>query len=419
MTRSDYGGERLTGLDATRGLAVMGILLINIIGFAMPFAGYVNPTAWGGTGAADLAVWTINQLLFEGRMRGLFALLFGVSALLVIERGDASGGNGVNAHLRRMAILAVLGLAHLILVWEGDILLHYAIVGLLIPVMRPLPALTLLALAIMILLIFTLIWSGMMGGALYLEHAARAPDASSATVAQAREMLASFPTAGGADVAAEVFRMRGGYAGIVAYRWDDAGTLIFQGFNALGGETLAFMMIGMALWKTGFFTGGWSDRRLKRLMLWCYALSLPMLALLTWWAFASDFDPVVLMGNFVGWVVPFRVACAVGHLALAVLLIRQFAASRVVARLAATGRMALSNYLATSIVMTTIFYGYGFGLFGHVERAPLYGFVLAMWVAMLAWSKPWLDRFAYGPFEWLWRSLARMRLQPMRGVANS
>lgn len=414
MSEPSATGARLTELDATRGLAVMGILLINIISFSMPFAAYVNPHAWGGTSPADLAVWTTNQMLFEGRMRGLFALLFGVSALLVIERGDASGGNGVALHLRRMAVLAVLGLAHIIFVWDGDILLHYAVVGLLIPIMRPLPVRTLVAMAIAILLITTFYWSSLIGGALYLEQAVRAPGASADMIAQARAVRDSLPGAAGPEIAAEVARMRGGYAGILTYRVDHLWSLFTLMLNALGGETLAYMMMGMALWKTGFFTGGWDDRRLKRLMLWSYAVSLPCLALLTWWAFASGFDPVVLAGNWLAWGIPPRFLCAIGHLAVAMLVLRRLAGSAVVARLAATGRMALSNYLATSITMTTIFYGYGLGLFGHVDRAPVYGFVIAMWALMLLWSKPWLDRFTYGPFEWLWRSLARWAPQKMR-----
>ncbi|MFN2258969.1 MAG: DUF418 domain-containing protein, partial [Parasphingopyxis sp.] len=77
-------------------------------------------------------------------------------------------------------------------------------------------------------------------------------------------------------------------------------------------------------------------------------------------------------------------------------------------------RAAFTNYLGTSIVMTTIFYGYGLGLYGEVGRIELYLFVLGAWALMLLWSKPWLDRFRFGPLEWLWRSLARMELQPMR-----
>src|SRR3546814_10248611 len=99
--------------------------------------------------------------------------------------------------------------------------------------------------------------------------------------------------------------------------------------------------------------------------------------------------------------------------ALILWLIAVAASDAARARLAAAGRMAFTNYLMTSIVMTTIFYGYGLGLFGSVGRAALYLFCFGMWVAMLLWSKPWLDRFHYGQFEWLWRSLARARPQPM------
>lgn len=409
---------RLTELDAIRGLAVMGILLMNIISFSMPFGAYVNPLSWGGTSVADMTVWTVNQLLFEGRMRGLFALLFGVSALLVMERGDArdavGGGNGTAIHMRRMVALALLGFLHSVLIWDGDILLHYALLGLLIPFLRPLPPGKSLALAATLLIVTTIAWSVAMGGALYLEHQANGVGVSPGVIEQARVMMEGFPVPGDAGDVADLELLRGGYGPILAHRFGNAPGLIYDLLYFLGPETLSFMMIGMALWQTGFFTGGWDDRQLKRLMIWCYAISMPVLALLTWWAFASGFDPIVMMGDFVAWAVPFRVIGAVGHLALAMLIVRRLQGSAMVARIAATGRMALSNYLATSIVMTTVFYGYGFGLFGQVERAPLYGFVIAMWAAMLLWSKPWLDRFAYGPFEWLWRSLSRMELQPMR-----
>ena len=82
-------------------------------------------------------------------------------------------------------------------------------------------------------------------------------------------------------------------------------------------------------------------------------------------------------------------------------------------RIAAVGRMAFSNYLATSLLCTLLFYGYGLGWFGRLERWQLYPIVAVICAAMLLWSKPWLDRFAYGPFEWLWRSMARLKLQPI------
>ena len=114
------------------------------------------------------------------------------------------------------------------------------------------------------------------------------------------------------------------------------------------------------------------------------------------------------------WSLPFDVILTIGWAALIMLVAKRHSASSATARVGAAGRMAFTNYLMTSIVMTTIFYGYGLALYGEVGRAALYLFVFGMWAAMLLWSKPWLDRFHYGPLEWLWRSLSRFKPQPMR-----
>lgn len=406
--------ERFAMLDATRGIAVMGILLINIIGFSMPEAAYISPLAWGGVGPADLTVWAINQLLFEGRMRGLFALLFGASAMLVMVRTVDAGGRPVVVHLRRMAVLALFGAAHCYLVWDGDILLHYAILGCLIWLVRDWSIGPLVRAAIVVLALHTFYWGFQMGGALYFQWVATAPDAAPDIVRQYQAMLRGFPGPGNPSIAADLAAYRNGWWEIVTTKLENDLRLPLDLLKYLGGETLGYMLLGMALMKSGLFTGGWDRARVRRLMLVCYAVSLPAMAALTAWQFASGFDPVVLMGVFLGWSIPFRVVMTVAHSALIVLIVIRFANSALVTRVAAAGRMAFTNYLMTSIVMTTIFYGYGLGLYGHVGRAEVYLFVLAMWALMLAWSKPWLDRFAYGPFEWLWRSMARGKIQPMR-----
>jgi uncharacterized protein len=126
----------------------------------------------------------------------------------------------------------------------------------------------------------------------------------------------------------------------------------------------------------------------------------------------SGFDTAVLAAATFGGTAPFRLIMVVGYAALVILLARQ--GGWLVARLAAAGRAAFTNYLGTSLVMTTLLYGHGLGLYGSIGRAELWLVVLALWALMLAWSKPWLERFRYGPFEWLWRSLARWEPQPMR-----
>jgi uncharacterized protein len=117
------------------------------------------------------------------------------------------------------------------------------------------------------------------------------------------------------------------------------------------------------------------------------------------------------------WSIPFREAMTVGHAAFLVMIAKRFAGSALSGRISAVGKTAFTNYLGTSVVMTTIFYGYGFGLFGHVTRAQAYLFCFAAFGIMLLWAKPWLTRFQQGPLEWLWRSLTEGRLMPLRRIS--
>src|SRR3954469_890664 len=123
---------RITTLDTIRGIAVMGIFSVNVIAFAMPEAAYFNPAAYGGTHGASLGIWVANYVLIDGKMRGLFSLLFGASTLLVIQRAEAEGLDPRRVHFRRMAWLLVFGLGHFFLLWYGDILTLYAIIGFLL-----------------------------------------------------------------------------------------------------------------------------------------------------------------------------------------------------------------------------------------------------------------------------------------------
>ena len=129
MTSDASNGTRHLTLDAIRGVAVMGILLMNVIAFTMPEQAYINPLAWGGTRAIDLGAWAVNFVLVDGKMRGLFSLLFGASMLLVADRAEAKGEDGASIHYRRMFWLLLFGLAHYYLIWFGDILVLYAVVG--------------------------------------------------------------------------------------------------------------------------------------------------------------------------------------------------------------------------------------------------------------------------------------------------
>ncbi len=401
---SSAGGTRLPSLDIVRGVAVLGILLLNILSFAMPEAAYVNPRAYGGWHGADLVTWAVNFVLFDGRMRGLFSFLFGASTLLVIERAEASGRSPAEVHYRRMAWLLVFGIAHLFLVWHGDILAHYALIGMIAFAMRDLPVSRLLVLGTMLALASAVVFATIPLSIVQLQ----AEFPNSATL---HGYAQSFGVPALADIAKDLALHRGGYGPILTDRLqNDSGTLVGL-FVFFGPETLGYMLFGMAALRGGMLRGAWTRGRYLRWLLVCWAISLPAYVALAWWQLASGFDMRVVAAMLPLTALA-RPPMIIGWICLVLLLARP--GGWLTARLAAAGRMAFTNYLATSLICTTLFYGYGLGWYGHLSRWQLYPVVFGIWALMLIWSSLWLGAFRFGPFEWLWRSLARWELQPLR-----
>ena len=126
---STNASGRIITLDVIRGIAVMGIFAVNVIGMSMIDAAYLNPTAPKGWDLTDVSIWLVNYVLIDGKMRSLFSMLFGASMLLVIERAEGAGERGWSVHFRRMGVLALFGLFHFYVIWFGDILFVYAITG--------------------------------------------------------------------------------------------------------------------------------------------------------------------------------------------------------------------------------------------------------------------------------------------------
>lgn len=403
--------QRHVSLDAMRGFAVMGILAMNIIGFAMPEWAYITPAAYGGDGLADCAAWLVSYVLIDGKMRGLFSLLFGASMLLVVDRATAKGESAAMVHYRRMAWLAVFGLAHYFFIWFGDILFLYAVVGMIAFWFRDWPPERLIKIALLIFAVGLVVWGLQFGGLQAWQFFATRPDASAEMARQYRETIDGPDFA--LNIAPDLALHRGSYAQIVADKLNEWSAPLATVLMSIC-ETLPLMMIGMAMNKSGFITGEWDMAQYRR---WAYRL-VPMGMLLTGilaaWMVIVDFDRVTALAIFYFWGAIPRMMLTIGYAAALILLIGHFRHHPLITRVAAAGRAAFSNYLGTSIAMTTIFYGYGLGLYGDIGRAGLWVFVLATWAVILFWSKPWLMKFHYGPLEWLWRSLARGKMQPMR-----
>ena len=403
---------RIAALDIVRGVAVLGILAMNIVAFAMPFNAYMNPHAYGTASSADFASWVFSFIFIDGKMRGLFSFLFGASTLLVIERAEAAGRSPAFVHYSRMFWLLVFGLIHFYFIWYGDILSGYAMIGMILFAFRRLSPRALVIWGGALLVVQLLIYLGFAFELGRMREAAFAVPPDRDSLEQWREMEAQFGVLTGQPLADKLALFRGSYAGLVHHRLVEDGDTPFTSLLFFGFETLAYMLFGMAALKTGFFKAQWKALDYFKVAVIGLALTVPAYGLLAWVVAAEGFSVPMIVTIVIAATVPFRPLMVIAYAALIILLTRR--RGPLVERIAAAGRAAFTNYLGTSLLMTTLFYGYGIGLFGTMSRISLWLVVLAMWALMLLWSKPWLDRYRYGPFEWLWRSLSRWRLEPMR-----
>lgn len=403
-------GPRYPTLDILRGVAVMGILTMNIQAFALPEAAYFAPIGPHSQGPVNQASWLFDFVLFNNKMRGLFSLLFGASCLLIIERAVASGQSPAKVHYRRMGWLLIFGLFHLLFIWWGDILVNYAIAGCVLYLARNVSAGGLWRWAIALFALDFMIFGvpSIMGALMYIGWLPA--DSMS-------DLMANMDGGFAYDsdsYAEEITLMQSSYGAIVADRFANLADAIIFILIIIPG-TIGLMMMGMALYRNGFLTGQYTINQYRRIAFWTLGFALPANVIMGIWYLGEGQVPFIGFAINLGFGATIQLFATVG---LAAIIMWWWKAggcnSHLAAMLSRTGQMAFSNYLGTSIVMTWIFYGYGLGLYGQVQRIWLWAFVLCAWAVMMALSSYWLARYYYGPMEWLWRSLARVKLQPMR-----
>jgi uncharacterized protein len=412
MTAVTLPPPRIATLDIVRGVAVMGILAMNIVGFAMPFNAYMNPAAYGMEGRADYISWLASFIFIDGKMRGLFSFLFGASLLLVIEQAEAKGESAASIHYRRMVWLLVFGLIHYYFIWFGDILAGYAMMGMIAWFFRGHSPRKLIMWGIGFVLIGFLVFGGMAVAVTMMQGAVEAGGADANLLKEWQGLQNKFGILSGQPLAETLALHGGSWTGLVRHRLLEQGMAPFTGLFMFGWETLGYMLFGMAALKSGFLGGEWSDAAYRKTLILGFGIGIPAYALLAWLLTRDGFSVPMIMAIVMAATTPFRPLMIIATAALVIILTRRGGA--LTDRIAAAGRAAFTNYLGTSIIMTTLFYGYGAGLYGTMSRAELWLAVVPMWSLMLLWSKPWLERYRYGPFEWLWRSLARGNVQPMR-----
>ncbi|MFW0765075.1 DUF418 domain-containing protein YeiB [Trabulsiella odontotermitis] len=370
--------ERNVTLDFLRGAAILGILLLNISAFGLPKAAYLNPAWYGDITRSDAWTWAILDLLAQVKFLTLFALLFGAGLQLLLPRGKIWIQS-------RLTLLALLGFIHGLFFWDGDILLAYALVGLvcwrMIRDAQNVKSLFNTGVMLYITGVGVLILLGIITG----DSVNRSwmPDAAHLQYEQ-------------------FWKLKGGAEAV-----SNRASMLTDSLLALGaqyGWQLAGMMLmGGALMRSGWLKGQFSLRHYRRVgaLLIAVGLLINLPAVVAQWWLNWDYRWSAFLLQ-----APRELGAplqTIGYAALVYGFWPQICHSRLVAAIVCVGRMALSNYLLQTLICTTLFYH--LDLFMKFDRLQLLGFILPIWIVNLAFSVLWLRRFRQGPVEWLWRQL--------------
>lgn len=382
--------SRIQALDVIRGVSILGVLAVNADGFAAPISASLKPEYWPfpNEGATAISYWVMDAFFHE-KFVTLFSMLFGISLYLV--GGERSDPRRSRILWRRLGALFLFAMLHGFGIWWGDILSLYAVTGVIMLFCRSWQPKTLL----------------MIGAALFTVMAAReipsgvmphaVPDLTSQVVAPSTPDFAAVAQKKVA-IAANFAEAKSSWSGAYRENAREYVHQLTQGWTGIP-DTLGLMMIGLSLFKSGFFAARSSRRKYQAVMV----AGTAALALIAWTTWQADVvGAPTIWGNFIDLILAPLISLT--YAATLILLLRSDA-SRVLAPFAATGRIAFTNYLTQSILMTSIFYGGRGALMGEVDRPALWGLVIGVWALQLIWSPWWLSRFEMGPFEWVWRYL--------------
>lgn len=423
--------ERISTIDMIRGVALFGILLMNIPGFGFHWSGW-DALRRGPQNGADYYTMEVIGVFFEGTMRGLFSMLFGAGMLLfTMNKKESLAGPSVGElYYRRLLILVGFGVINaFVFLWIGDILFFYGLCGMVLYPFRKMAAKWLIVIGICFLAVAawkSQIWYGdtREQRAKYNEAKAaekegkKLTDEQTAAIASwtERENWKPDPL----DRDKDVSEVRGNYASVFNhYLRQNAEGEIWGTYHWAIWDCLGMMFLGMALLKLGYFSNKPSTSTYLMGLLVGYGVGIPV----GYAIFSKEMiESARNYGAFVdNYRVSFnalydlkRVLLSVGHASLIMLVYRSKIVPWLMKGLANVGQMAFTNYLMQSIICTLIFHGYGLGYYNKLAFHQLYFVVFGVWVFQFIFSAIWLRYFRFGPFEWLWRSMTYWKKQPMR-----
>ena len=416
--------ERIESLDVLRGFALLGILLLNIQGFGLASAFFMEPatyvkTEWG----VDFVVWVLVELTSEGVMRTLFSMLFGAGVVLFVSGARAKSGW---LHYRRTFWLLVFGLIDIyLLLWYGDILVTYALAAAILWLVRDWTPRRLIILAVVLVSLGTL---QSLGSRVGLEMSRDAffefseldltkaePKADVKEFAQGWTDFKSDLRSDESAIQSELEARGNSYFSAFRYNLEKANeVLFFQIPFVLLLDALMMMVVGMALYKLGILGGERDPRFYRNMALLGFTLGLAINAYEIWASLESAMDVLVTAPIFRPTYHLGRLSMALGYLGVILWVLKCGWLEAFRSRLACVGRMALTNYLVHSVLGLLIFSGAGLGLIGSLSFAQLYPVVMVIWLVQLAYSPWWLSRFYFGPAEWVWRCLTYLERPKLR-----
>ena len=422
--------ERIHILDSLRGIAILGILLMNIPGFALPEPAYGDPSVLNEWGSINFKTWNFIDWSLEGSQRALFSMLFGAGIILFISRQEKKVGGLYPADyfFRRQLWLLVFGLINaFVLLWFWDILFHYACLGMIMFAFRRLaPKSLLIGAGICLLLMLVrenrdfyqdkkVIRKGEIAASIDTTVNKLTPKQKDELGAMTAFKERTSPEGKKKKMEKSLAGIQGSYVDLYEYQSErsfrsEVNYLYFGGW-----DILVFMFIGMAFFKSGVLTGQASPKLYALMAILGLGIGLTISHFRLQPLIDYRFNYYEYTKN-----VPFeyyelsRTLRALGIFGLIMLMYKSGWFNWLFKLMRPVGQMAFTNYLMQSLMGGIFFYGIGFGMFGKLQRYEIYYVVLAIWAIEIIWSHAWLRFFRFGPLEWLWRSLTYWKLQPIR-----
>jgi uncharacterized protein len=389
--------HRIETIDLLRGFALLGLPTMNIVAFSMPFSAYINPTSFAQEGLLNHFIFSFFHLFSDQKFMGLFSLLFGASIILLASKTQKSGNNAGSIHYSRMLWLFLLGLLHAFYLWEGDVLMIYALLGVLLYPLKNLRAKWLFILTIL----------GLSLSALFSIVDLTMPIMSY----EEKEAINSIYQPSITQIQQDIRLYQSDYETIQKVLVSDfIDNRLLDSYMISGLlRSFSMMCLGMALFKIGLLSGKLSEHFYRRLLGLSLLISLPLISAgllynyIMQWQLES-FTRFGSIANIIG-----SVPLVIAYIALFSLFQKSEKLIDLKSAIQNVGKMALTNYLMQSIICAFVFYGYGLGLYGQLSRLQLLPLILLIWGLQLFFSTWWLGFFKQGPIEWCWRMLTYFR----------